>query len=360
MKLPLVGSFLFTMIEFIIVGGGLAGIAFADVLEREGKMYKIIDNHSQQSSKVAAGIYNPVMLKRLAPIDTAPEQLVAMHRFYDRIENRLDHKFLFPKQIFRRLSSVEESNNWFARSDNPDLSAFMSGNILPNEFEKVSVEFGFGIINSTGYVDTEKLLREHKNYLIGSGKGIFEDFEYDNFNYSHENVQYKDLVAKHIVFCEGFGLKNNPLFNYLPLDGTKGELLIVESQDLDIDVIISAGIFIIPLGNNIFKVGATYNWRDKSVEITEHGRIELTEKLESLIDCDFKILEHLAAIRPTVKDRKPLVGTHPNYNNCHILNGLGSRGVMLAPLYAQKLYDSIENRIPLPKSIDIVRFSSRH
>ncbi len=64
-------------------------------------------------------------------------------------------------------------------------------------------------------------------------------------------------------------------------------------------------------------------------------------------------------MRPTVRDRRPLVGTHPIHKQIHVLNGLGTRGVMLGPAMAKALYDAVENQIPLPKEIDIQRFTNK-
>jgi glycine oxidase len=89
---------------------------------------------------------------------------------------------------------------------------------------------------------------------------------------------------------------------------------------------------------------------------TEEGKLELIERIKEIITCDFEIMEHFAGVRPTVKDRRPLVGTHADYNSVHILNGLGTRGVMLGPAMAIALFDYIENEIPLEKEIDINRF----
>jgi hypothetical protein len=52
------------------------------------------------------------------------------------------------------------------------------------------------------------------------------------------------------------------------------------------------------------------------------------------------------------------VGTHQNYNSVHILNGLGTRGVMLGPAMAKALYD-IEYQVPLNTEIDIKDFCPR-
>ena len=148
----------------------------------------------------------------------------------------------------------------------------------------------------------------------------------------------------------------NPYFKHLPLDGTKGEVLLIKAPNLDLNVILNASLYLVPLGKDMYKIGATYEWDDKSQIPTAKGKTELLEKLNEILNCEFEIIDHLAGVRPTVRDRNPLVGSHPNYKNVHILNGLGTRGVMLAPYLAQKLYDCIENGIPIATEIDCNRY----
>jgi glycine/D-amino acid oxidase-like deaminating enzyme len=133
-------------------------------------------------------------------------------------------------------------------------------------------------------------------------------------------------------------------------------LFIIKAPDLNLNVIINTSIFILPLGDNLFKVGATYNWEDKTDLPTEDGKVELVERIREILQCEFEIVSHFAGVRPTVKDRRPLLGTHPSHKNIHILNGLGTRGVMLAPAMALDLFNYIENQKPLDKSVDIQRY----
>ncbi len=156
---------------------------------------------------------------------------------------------------------------------------------------------------------------------------------------------------------KGFGLKQNPFFNYLPMQEAKGELLIIYAPNLNIDFLIKAAVFILPLGNNYYKVGATFNWKDTTKIPTEDGKIELLTKLKSCISVPFKVVDHVAGIRPTVKDRRPLVGKHPKHSNMAILNGLGTRGVMIAPKAAKLLYKHLEFDETLEKEFVIARFS---
>jgi len=43
-----------------------------------------------------------------------------------------------------------------------------------------------------------------------------------------------------------------------------------------------------------------------------------------------------------------------------LLNGLGTRGVMIAPLMAKKLYQFLENDQALDQDIDIKRFKQKN
>ena len=346
------------MLDYIIVGSGLAGIAFAETLLKQNKKFIVFDNHSQNSTRIAGGLYNPVILKRFSEVWNAQEQLKQSAVFFKELESKLKVQLDFSMPIYRKFFSVEEQNNWFAASDKPNLEPFLSPKIVAKQYKFIESPFGYGEVLHTGYVDTALLLNVYHEYLITKNLLIQDSFDYKELTIHDNHVEYKGTVATHIVFAEGFGLHSNPYFNYLPLDGTKGELLIIKCEALDLDVIVNTSVFILPLGNGLYKVGATYNWNDKTNLPTEAGKNELLDKLREILTCNFEIVEQLAGVRPTVNDRRPLLGTHPRYKNLHILNGLGTRGVMLAPIMAIELYNYIENNKELDTTIDIKRYAN--
>lgn len=346
------------MVDYIIVGCGLAGIAFTEKALANNKTILVINNQSQNASKIAGGLYNPVILKRFSQVWNANEQLELLDVFYTNLENKLKVTLDYNIPLLRKFYSVEEQNNWFIAADNPNLSKFLSTDLVFKKYNFVPSQYGFGEVLHSGYVDTKLLLESYQKYLIQEKVYLEETFNYLDLVISTDFVEYKNYKAKNIVFAEGFGMLLNPYFNELPLDGTKGELLIIKASNLDLDVILKSSIFVVPLGNNLYKVGATYNWVDKTNTSTEVAKNELVENLKELITCDFEIIEQRAGVRPTVKDRRPLVGTHYKYKNVHLLNGLGTRGVMLAPAMARDLYNYIENNIPLDIMIDIKRIKN--
>jgi glycine/D-amino acid oxidase-like deaminating enzyme len=344
------------MLDYIIVGSGLAGIAFAETLLQQEKSFVVFDNQSQSSSKIAAGLYNPVILKRFSEVWNAKQQLEIVDTFYATIEQKLAVQFDFKIPIYRKFFSIEEQNNWFSASDKPNLAPFLSTIIVNKKYSGIDAPFGYGEVLLTGYVDTVSLLSHYHQYLKDMNLFSSACFDYSQLQIFDSHLEYENIKAKHIVFAEGFGMHSNPFFNYLPLDGTKGELFIIRASDLDLDVIVNTSVYILPLGNNLFKVGATYNWKDKTNETTAEGKQELIDKIKEILNCDFEIVEHFAGVRPTVRDRRPLLGTHFKHKNLHILNGLGTRGVMLAPEMALDLYHFIENETALDSTIDIKRY----
>lgn len=346
------------MLDYIVVGSGLAGIAFSEIALQNNKSILVINDDSQNASKIAGGLYNPVILKRFSEVWQADSQLDLLSRFYSGLESKLGVKLDYKLPLLRKFHSVEEQNNWFTASDKPNLSKFLSTKLITSKFNAIASPFNFGEVLQSGYLDTALLLETYKNFLISENLFQNETFDFSLLEIKEDFVSYKNRQAKHIVFAEGFGMLSNPFFSKLPLDGTKGELLLIKAPGLNLEVIVKSAVFIIPLGNDLYKVGATYNWQDKTNLPTEAAKKELTDQLKELIQCDFEIIEHYAGVRPTVKDRRPLVGTHPLHNAIHVLNGLGTRGVMLAPAMATSLFNNIEKGVALDPMIDIKRIKN--
>ena len=348
------------MLDYIIVGLGLSGLAVCEELELRNKSFVVFENNSQRSSYVAGGIFNPVILKRFTPAWNAAEQMQKAIPFYKNLEKKLDKTLVNEWNIYRRFHSIEEKNNWFVALDKPGLTPFMDSEIVKNVNENICAEFGFGKVLKTGNIATEELLDSYRNYL--NQKNLFEnrEFKYADLKINQDHFEYEGIQSEKIIFCEGFGLKKNPFFDYLPLRGNKGEYITIFSKELQLDFAVKSSVFLMPLGNNLYKVGATYNHQDKSQEITSAAREKLVNDLKKLIKCDFEVVDQVAGIRPAVSDRKPLVGSHPEIPNMYCCNGFGSRGVLIAPNMAEALINNIEEGKKLDAEIDLQRFTKKH
>ncbi|WP_299435137.1 FAD-binding oxidoreductase [uncultured Maribacter sp.] len=348
------------MVDYLVVGLGLAGISFCEQLEKNNKTFKVISDASQTSSIVAGGLYNPVILKRFTLAWNAKHQLELAKPFYQNLEEKLKTKLDYKVPVYRRFASIEEQNMWFEAADKNTLQPFLSTQIKANNNTAIDAPFGYGEVLDTGRIDTKVLLNMYQSFLKEKNVLKEETFNYDVLILEEDHVSYKTIKAKKIVFATGYGLKNNPYFNYLPLNGTKGELLTIKTPELKENNVIKSSVFIIPLGEDLYRIGATYKWKDKSNTPTEEAKSELLEKLSAFLKCNYTIINHVAGIRPTVADRRPLLGKHPKHKNMYILNGFGSRGVMIAPYASKVLLEYIENNKALPTEIDISRFTKKY
>jgi len=348
------------MTDYLIVGLGLAGLSFCEQLEKYNKSFKVISDSSQTSSLVAGGLYNPIILKRFTLAWKAKEQLNIAMPFYANLEKKLGKKLDYKLTVFRRFNSAEEQNLWFEASDKKSVGKFLSTEIHPNTNQNIDGPFGYGEVLHTGRIDTKKLINSYKKFLIDKKMFLEETLDFDALFVKDGYVEYKSLEAKRIVFAEGFGLTTNPYFNYLPLVGSKGEYLFIKASCLKEERAIKSSLFIIPEGQDIYRVGANYERNDKTNLPTNEAREELLKKLNKVIRCDYEVVNHVAGVRPTVVDRKPLIGTHPEHQNLYVLNGFGSRGVMIAPYISEQLYHYIEYGQALDEEIDIGRFRGKY
>ena len=345
-------------VDYIIVGLGLAGIAFVEELLNANKTFVVFENNSQTSSIVAGGVYNPVILKRFNAVWNGHQQIVDSQPLYKRLEEKLNVKLDYKFSIKKAVGSIGDENNWFLALDKPTLSNYMNPKISKHKIKGVIGDLGFGELTGTGRIDTALLVKSYRAYIKRLNNLINESFEHSKLSIVDKAVKYKNITANKVVFCEGYGITENPFFKHLPLNEAKGETVTIHAPDLKIDFLLKSAAFVMPLGNDYYKVGATFNWTDKTCNPTNEARKELEEKLSKVITVPYTITDHTAGIRPTVNDRRPLVGVHQEYKQLVVLNGLGTRGVMIGPTVAKNLFNHLEKGAELDPEINIKRFEN--
>lgn len=350
-------------IDYIVVGLGIAGITFCEQLERNNKSFIVFDAGDTTSTLVSAGVINPVVLKRFTPNWNAKLHVENAFAFYKGLSKKLSVPLFKEVPMLRIFKSVEEQNNWMVASDKIELSNFLFPDKIKNENSAIHAPFGFGKVNHTGMVNTRLMINSYKEYLLKNNKLIEEVFNYENLKEEENTIFYKDLKSKKIIFSEGASVRNNPLFPPPPISGgkhllipNKGEYIIVNAPKLKLNEMIKSSLFIIPLGNDLYKVGATYSIEDYSIHTTKEAKEELASKLTKIVSCSFNVVDQVAGIRPTTRDRKPFLGTLKESNNKVFYNGLGTRGITSAPSLAKELFQYLENGKALDKEVNIKRY----
>lgn len=345
-------------VDLLIIGQGLAGSAVAIRALARNYPIRVIDQPTENhSSMVAAGLFNPVTGRKMAKSWLADDLFPVLHRYYRETETLVGKRFFYPLPIYRPFTGVEEQNEWMGKSVDPAYRNYVDEIHTGPVFGKtVKDRFGGMQLRQSGYLDTRAYLEGVRTYL--REKGAFEEgrFDYQALEIHDSFVRYRGVKARKVVFCQGVENKSNPWFRYLPINSLKGEFLNVQC-DWEKDVILNRGVYMVPNADGGgWRVGATYNRDDQTTEITSGARNELTGKLEHLIGIPYTITGQQWGFRPTTPDRKPIVGAHPQHKSLIIFNGLGTKGVSLAPYFSDLLFRWMENRGSMGKEADVTRF----
>jgi len=323
---------------------------------KEGKKVFVLDNATaDSSSKVAAGIFNPITGKKLIKSWRVDELFPLVHRFYSELEKELGASFFFPTEIVKPIQNIEEQNFFLSKTGNPDWNAYVDVFFPETEYlDYLNTEAGGARFKNGGWVDSKAFLEAMLGYLEKNEAYQQTEFDFKNLKVFDKSVTYHGIVAKKMIFCDGYHVLKNPFFCKLPFRTTKGEQLIIEA-DLPDTKIINKGVFILPKGNGQFLVGATFDLTDVN-NITEKGKRQLLDKLDKLLKVPYKVIHQFSGIRPTVVDRKPIIGSHPKYTNLFTFNGMGTKGISLAPYFAKQFIEHLTTGKDLEKVVDIQRF----
>ena len=343
--------------DFIIVGQGVSGTILSHKLLELGFTVCVFDTFkSNSATRIAAGVFNPVAYRKLKMAEFADFLLPEVFQYYTKLEVQLKEKIFHPTSFLKILTDVEELNNWQIQSANENNSAFMSQEIFADDFEQtIKNEFGAGQVLQSGVVKLNLMLDLWKEHLIAMNSFCKNGFEYSKVKFTENSVTYKDVVAKQIIFCEGVGVEKNPWFKWLPMQQFKGEILEISAPLLKLDRMVNRGVFLLPLENGNYKVGATHDWKNVDEIPTEEGKGELLAKLDKIINVPYTIVSHYAGLRPATRDRHPYIGVHPKIKNAFVFNGLGSKGVIMAPWLADTFIAGLAT-FDFPKAFNTTRF----
>ncbi len=343
--------------KYLILGQGIAGTALAHQFSERNIPFKIVDDgHKTSSSQVAAGLWNPIVFRRINKTWRTDELLPAMDRLYGLVESKLNIKIRYARQILRMHGNKPEADFWMEKRTLPGYQPYLLD--APDEALPFRQgEYGSGVVDRAGFLDIPLYLTESKKYF--QSLGSFKEANCEGAADLAEALSLDGDEFEEVIDCRGYRSGEDPAWSSIGFKPTKGEVLTVKDDSLSFDKIFNAGFFLLGLGSGKYRLGATFEFDNMNSIPTSQGRDELLEKLEKWYHPKPEVVDHKAGIRPTVKDRKPLVGTHGAIQNLHLFNGMGAKGVMLVPFLAENFIDYLETGSEIIKEVNISRYFKR-
>ncbi|MDH4088884.1 MAG: FAD-binding oxidoreductase [Cyclobacteriaceae bacterium] len=342
-------------VDYIIIGQGLAGSAVAFQLLTMKKRILVIDQPlNNTSSRIAAGLFNPITGQRVVKTWMADRLFPYLHEYYRGVEEVSGEKFLYPMQLYRPFGSFAEQNEWMAKSAGPEFEAYIEDISTRATYPNVNDVYGGLLVRQCGYLDTKCYIESVRKLIAREAIFLDEEAAENDLSILPEGIRYKHYHAGKIIFCNG--THRNKWFDWLPIRPLKGETIRILSSHQQ-ELIINRGVYIVPAHDGgDWRVGATYNLQDNNVGISEDARRELVEKMKELVNFPFNIVGQEWGLRPTTPDRRPILGRHPELRSCFIFNGMGTKGVSLTPFLSEMLIRSIEKGEAINKEVDIERY----
>ena len=342
--------------DYIIVGQGIAGSCIALELIEQGKKVVVFnDPKGNSSSRVAGGLINPITGRKMVLTWKANQLFSFLDNFYKKAEETLGAHFYFQLPIYRPFVSIEEQNEWQGKSAETNYKSFIKEVVVkPEPNNIVNDPYGGLLLKGSGYLDTNIFLDSLTSWLNKGDRAINEKFDIDSLNFIQNGVVYKDIKATKVIFCNGVAGADNKYFTEIKFRPVKGEVLKIKI-DQSLQKVYNRGVFLMPRdGYNT--VGSNYNHKDLTWQPTEKGKEEIEIKLKTLLVKPYEVVGHKAGVRPSVNDRRPVIGQSRDKEQLVIFNGLGTKGVSLAPYFANQLVNWLCNGDEIDKEVDVIRF----
>lgn len=339
--------------DVIVVGAGLAGAVLTEALRARGLSTLVFDVPKPYSaSNAAAGVVNPLSMRRTIPVWRAEQLLQKAEAFYMGMEAQSAVRLWHPLSLVRLFTSGQERVDWQQRRKDPASGRFMEDGPVPGiQLDRLNAQHGYGVVMGCAWLDVGQLLSLHRS--IQARTNAWEDREVvpGDVQVGHGLVQVHGATAKWLVWCTGAFAG---LAGMVP---TRGDVLGFTDEQLQCSVMVHRGGFLLPIGSGRYRVGSTFAWDEVWSGTSESGRSELQRKLTGmLIDPPRGPFEFACGVRPATRDRRPLLGQVAPRQ--FVFNGLGARGVLLAPWCAEHLIDHMINGAPLDPEVEMHRFGT--
>ena len=344
--------------DYLIIGQGLAGSILAYELSKRNKSIVIVDElKPNTSSTVAAGLVNPLTGPNMVKSWKVEMLYPHLVDFYKGLEEVTGVNFFSERTIYRPYSSAEEINDMDGRSAHPGYLKFIvqdggerkHSNFIYDPYG--GIELKGAVLNVLLFIQTMRQYLSSKHVIINDRVGE------DQLDISEHFVCAKGIRASKVIFCTGYQVCGSRLFGWIPFAPVKGEILFLKLNE-DFETIYNKSCFIIPQGNGLYKAGSTYERNDLSETPSDAGKNEITGKLDALLKMKYEIVKHEAGIRPGTVPRRPMIGMHPRFKNVGIFNGLGTKGVSLAPYFSDQFVKCLEDGNNLDLEVDIKKYYS--
>jgi len=338
--------------DYGIVGQGLAGTLLHHYLSQSGQSVCIWDAGGSSCSKISSGILNPLTGRKFVKSWMFDELLKEAKCVYPKLEEALGENFFYERPIYRALPDRQAELEWDYRSSLPEYEPYIgsvsSNNDLPLHLHR---DRPFVSILRGHQLRINRFLASYRKSLIEKGQYYKEFWMHSALKRDGDLWNYRGMRCRNLVFSEGAAAAKNPYLAALPFNLSKGEALTMR-MDQPLRAIVKKGIFSVPWSSDRWWLGTANFWNYDDETPTPEGLGRILDRFSEMYNLEpGPVLEQMGAIKPTVKDRRPLLGEVEQ--SMFVFNGLGSKGASLGPYFARQMAEFMVSGKPVLQSVNI-------
>lgn len=319
----------------------------------------IDDGNPSSSSRVAAGLINPIVPKGVRKTWMCDEILTSLVPFYRNLEARLEERFFRSFSIYQIHPNEHTAKDWSKRAKQLEFENLLSEDEISAP-EIILRPHGNTIIRQAGRLNTKLFLSAAKKHISKNHDWIEGTYDYSEFLKNEDFWQFRNHRAKGVIFCEGIKAIKNPWFNHLHFHPTGGDILKVRIPADALppsDLIYKKRQWLIPVEGDFWLAGSNFHKNNLSETPVTADCKELTEHLAEWVKAPLEVVEHHRGVRPTVEGRRPYLGEHHAEKGLFIYNGLGSKGSSLICILSPMMKKYLLGLADLNQEVDIRRYS---
>ena len=326
--------------EFLIIGGGVAGLATAQQLLLQGKAVTLLERAAvgQESSWAGGGILAPLCpwdyadeVTRLTSLGAAmfPQWATGMHA-----ATGIDPEYAVSGMLVLPPFDGSLAQRWCAEHD------------FRMEQRADSI-----LLPDVAQVRNPRLVQALSNHIALLGGRIVEHCEVQRVETRGQRVQglvtsCGEFSAERYVVSAGAWSKQVLGRHALQLDikPMRGQMLLFKFDAPPLQhIVLQDGMYLIPRRDGHLLVGSTLEDVGFDKSTTSEARDSLRQHAQLLLPAlrGMPLVQHWAGLRPASPRNIPTIGQHPQLDNMYINSGHFRYGVTMAPASAAILMNEL-------------------
>jgi glycine oxidase len=337
--------------DFLIIGGGIAGLSTAQRLLQQGALVTVLERGEvgQEASWAGGGILSPLCPwnypDEVTRLTTRGAELFSAWAKKLFIATGIDPEYETSGMLVLPPFDAQAADQWCAAH-----GAYSMHQVGATDYNLLGQSDAL-YLPEVAQVRNPRLLRALRQHIESLGGRVIEQCAVNNIVVENGRVQTLNTSsgtfnAQDYIVTAGAWSQEVLGRNALRLDikPIRGQMLLFK---FDVPpfrhIVLQDDLYLIPRRDGHLLVGSTLEDVGFDQRTTREARDSLWQRAQKLLPSlrDMSLVQHWAGLRPASPHNIPTIGRHPQLGNLYLNSGHFRYGVTMAPASVEILLNEI-------------------